>query len=173
METIKQIQKMENAINEKLRDNKILIRIIGNEDKNKGTIILSKDNKINRTFDIEVISNFQINISENGKIIQKGWFIEKIGVWLFNLFNPVNYLYVFHGGKLNRRVLTRKQIEKLSTETTIDFSEERKKGLPVHTIELDNQPIVEGYLGPMFEDVDYGKVYLRYETQKAYNMQCK
>ena len=173
MEIIKQIQKMEDAINEMLKDKKILVRIIGNDDKNKGTIILSKDNKINRTFDIEVISSFQINISENGKIIQRGWFIEKIGAWLFNLFNSVEYLYVFHGGKLNRKILTKKQIEKLSTENTIDFSEERKKGLPVHSKDLDNQPIVEGYLGPMFEDVDYGKVYLRYETQKGYNMQCK
>ena len=30
--------------------------------------------------------------------------------------------------------------------------------------------MVEGYLGPMFDKIDYGKIYLRYETQEVYNM---
>ena len=111
MEIIKQIQKMENVINEKLRNNKIFIRIIENEEKNKGTIILAKENKINRAFNIEVTSNAQINISENGKLLERGWFIDRLGEWLFNLYNPVKYFYVFQGGKLNGKVLSRRKID--------------------------------------------------------------
>mgnify|MGYP001080315436 CR=1 FL=1 len=36
--------------------------------------------------------------------------------------------------------------------------------------ELDNQLTVNGYLGPIFEKIDYGKIYLRYETQEIYDM---
>lgn len=170
MEIIKQIKKMENGINEKLKNNKIFIRIIENEEKNKGTIILAKENKINRAFNIEVTSNAQINISENGKLLERGWFIDRLGEWLFNLYNPVKYFYVFQGGKLNGKVLSRRKIDKLSDEITIDFHEERERGLPVPPKTIDNQPKVKGYLGPMFEDIDFGKIYLRYETQDIYNM---
>ena len=38
--------------------------------------------------------------------------------------------------------------------------EERKNGLLVHRKELDDQPMVENYLGPMFDEIDYGKIYL-------------
>ena len=30
--------------------------------------------------------------------------------------------------------------------------------------------MVENYLGPMFDEIDYGKIYLRYETQEVYDM---
>lgn len=36
--------------------------------------------------------------------------------------------------------------------------------------ELDNQPIVNGYLGPMFGKIDYGIIYLTYTTQEIYNL---
>lgn len=37
-------------INEKLKSNNVVVRILGNEDKNKGSIIILKDKKINRMF---------------------------------------------------------------------------------------------------------------------------
>lgn len=170
MGLIKEIQKLEIEINEKLKDNNVLVRILGNEDENKGTIIILKDNKTNRGFQIEVISSCQVNIIENNKIIERGLFIEYLGKWIYNLYNPIEYLYVFYDGKLNGKVLTREQINEIASRTTQDFHKEREKGLLVHREELDNQPMVDGYLGPMFEKIDYGKVYLRYKTPELYEM---
>ena len=90
--------------------------------------------------------------------------------WIYNLYNPIEYLYKFVGGKLNNRILTREEINEISNELTKDYSEKRKKGIAVHRKELDNQPTVEGYLGPMYNGFDYGKIILRYETQEVYDM---
>lgn len=113
---IEKIQELESEINEKLKSNNVVVRILGNEDKN------------------------------------------------------IEYLYEFVGGKLNNRILTREEINEISNELTKDYSEERKKGIAVHRKELDNQPTVEGYLGPMYNGIDYGKIILRYETQEVYDM---
>lgn len=48
---------------------------------------------------------------------------------------------------------------------TEDMTELRNKGFIVHREELDNQPIYEGFLGPMWD----GNM-LRYETSSVYNM---
>lgn len=170
MELIKKIQNMESEINEKLKSNNLIVRILGDENKNKGTIIILKDQKINRGFKIEIISCYQMNIIENNRKIETGLSTENLGKWIYNLYNPIEYLYLFYGGKLSGKILTKTQIDEISNENTIDFSKEREKGLLVHRKELDNQPIVRGYLGPMFEKIDYGKVYLRYETQEIYDM---
>ena len=111
-----------------------------------------------------------INIIENSKKIETGLFIEDLENWIYNLYNPIEYLYKFVGGKLNNRILTREEINEISNELTKDYSEERKKGIAVHRKELDNQPTVEGYLGPMYNGIDYGKIILRYETQEVYDM---
>ena len=111
-----------------------------------------------------------MNIIENNRKIETGLSTENLGKWIYNLYNPIEYLYVFYGGKLRGKILSKTQIDEISSENTIDFSKEREKGLLVHRKELDNQPIVRGYLGPMFEKIDYGKVYLRYETQEIYDM---
>ena len=167
---IEKIQELESEINEKLKSNNVVVRILGNEDKNKGSIIILKDKKINRCFEIEIISCCQINIIENSKKIETGLFIEDLENWIYNLYNPIEYLYEFVGGKLNNRILTREEINEISNELTKDYSEERKKGIAVHRKELDNQPTVEGYLGPMYNGIDYGKIILRYETivKRAY-----
>ena len=167
---IKKIQELESEINKKLKSNNVVVRILGNEDKNKGSIIILKDKKINRCFEIEIISCSQINIIENSKKIETGLFIEDLENWIYNLYNPIEYLYEFVGGKLNNRILTREEINEISNELTKDYSEERKKGIAVHRKELDNQPTVEGYLGPMYNGIDYGKIILRYETQEVYDM---
>ena len=46
-----------------------------------------------------------------------------------------------------------------------DLTELREQGCCVHRAELDNQPMFEGFLGPMW---DGGC--LRYETQEVYDM---
>lgn len=71
---IEKIQKLESEINEKLKSNNVVVRILGNEDKNKGSIIILKDKKINRCFEIEIMSCSQINIIENSKKIETGLF---------------------------------------------------------------------------------------------------
>lgn len=171
MNVINEIQKLEmleNTINESLKKSNVSIKITGNE--NKGTIIISKDKKTSRYFEFEVVAYNQINIIENKKVIVRGLFTDYLGKWIYNLYNPVEYLYAFYGKKLNGKVLTREQIDKISTGLTKDYSKERAKGSSVHIKELDNQPIVDEYLGPIFEKIDYGKIYLRYETQEIYDM---
>lgn len=170
MNLIKSIQELESSINKKLTKNNIIVRILEGPNENKGRIIILKDKKINREFDINIISYSQIDIIEDGKILEKGIFIDDLGKWLFNIYNPIQYLYVFYGGSLNRKILTRNQVDKISTETTQNFEKERKKGLLVHRKELDDQPMIENYLGPMFDGIDYGKIYLRYETQDVYDI---
>ena len=128
MDLIKRIQELESSINEKFVNNNIIIRILGSTEKNKGQLIILKDKKINRGFDINVISYSQIDIIENGKILERGLFIDNLGKWLFNLYNPIEYLYVFYGGNLNRKTLTREQVNKISKENTQNFEEERKNG---------------------------------------------
>ena len=48
---------------------------------------------------------------------------------------------------------------------TEDFTSLRKQGICCHRKELDNQPIYDGFLGPMW---DGGR--LRYETQEVYDI---
>lgn len=50
-------------------------------------------------------------------------------------------------------------------ELTEDLSEIRAGGGCVHRAELDNQPKVNGYLGPMWDGDG-----IRYETQEVYDM---
>lgn len=169
MEFIKRIQALESDINKKLKSNNLLIRIIGQEDKNKGKIVILKNCKIDKYYEIEKISECQIDIFNNNRKVENGLFIDYIGQWIYNLYNNIEYCYSFYGGTLNGKILNRDTINKISNETTIDFSKERENGLLVHRKELDNQPIVKGYIGPMFEKIDYGKIYLRYETKEVYN----
>ena len=170
MSLIKEFQEIENKINEKLKDNNIVVKILEKEDETKGTIEILKDGNMNKKFEFEEISCCQIDTLENNKIVERGLFVDCLAQWLFNLYNPIEYLYAFYCGNLNGKVLNRDAISKISDSNTIDFHEEREKGLLVHRKELDNQPMVKDYIGPMFDKIDYGKVYLRYETQEVYNM---
>lgn len=53
------------------------------------------------------------------------------------------------------------------TGYTDDLTEIRKNGGFTHREELDNQPIFEGYLSPMWD----GSMHcLRYETPEVYNV---
>lgn len=153
METIEKVKFIERVMNEKLEKNKIRVEVISKPNKMQGEIIIYKNNILDKKFNIEAIGNFQIKIMEQEKVIECGLFINNLDIWIYNLYNPVKYLYKFFGGTLNKSVLTRSQISKISNRLT-----------------PDNQPIVKEYVGPIYEKMDYGIIYLRYETQEIYNM---
>ena len=73
----------------------------------------------------------------------------------------------FVGGNLNGVVCSVEEVKRKywNGRLTEDLTEARKRGAWVHRAELDNQPEVNGYLGPMW---DGGM--LRYETQEVYDM---
>lgn len=73
----------------------------------------------------------------------------------------------FVGGRLNGQVLDVETIKAkyCNGKYTEDLTEYRKRGAWVHRAELDNQPMVDGYLSPMW---DGGM--LRYETPEVYDM---
>lgn len=73
---------------------------------------------------------------------------------------------IFAGGRFNNMVMSMEEVRKIGNgRFSTDFSKERAMGATVPRKELDNQPQVDGYLGPMW---DGGK--LRYETQEVYNL---
>lgn len=170
MDLIKRIQELENLINKRFIQSNIIIKIIDDIEPNKGQIIIWKDNNIDRIFKINAASYFQVAIIENGEFLEENLTVDDLGKWLFNLYNPIKYLYEFYSGELSGKVLSAEQINKISKLKTQNFEKERAQGILVHRKELDDQPIIENYLGPMFDRIDYGKVYLRYETQEIYDM---
>ena len=60
---------------------------------------------------------------------------------------------IFVGGKLNGTVTTTEEIKAKywNGKLTEDLSEVRARGGLVHREELDNQPMVDGYLSPMWD----------------------
>lgn len=101
----------------------------------------------------------------------------------------------FVGGRFDRQNVSIETLEvRGNGRRTQDMSEYRAKGRTVQRAELDNQPIVDGYIGPMWDGVRYvvdGKLrysfevseevkatvepigILRYETQEVYNFLCQ
>ena len=73
----------------------------------------------------------------------------------------------FVGGKLNGVICPVEEVERkyCNGQYTEDLTELRNRGAWVHRAELDNQPLVDGYLSPMW---DGGM--LRYETPEVYDM---
>ena len=73
---------------------------------------------------------------------------------------------VFVGDRYNGLEIDVEDVLMISNgRRSMDWSAERAMGGIVPRAELDNQPLVDGYLTPMW---DGGK--LRYETQSVYNM---
>lgn len=74
---------------------------------------------------------------------------------------------IFVGGKLNGTVTTTEEIKAKywNGKLTEDLSEVRARGGLVHREELDNQPMVDGYLSPMWDGDG-----IRYETYEVYDM---
>ena len=103
----------------------------------------------------------------------------------------MQYLYEFIGGYLNGHKLQHEEVEQIATGHTPYRGRERALGGLVPREELDGQPTVKGYLGPMWDGTRYevngqlrsdwqlteeekaGKepiAILRYETQEVYDM---
>ena len=79
-------------------------------------------------------------------------------------------MYEFVGGEYNGKTMTKAEVETISHGITEDLTHIRQQGGTCHRKELDKQPLVDGYLSPMYSHIDYGLVYLRYETQEVYNI---
>lgn len=100
-------------------------------------------------------------------------------------------VYQFFGGPLNGTTMTRQQIEAISCGHTENLSELRANDILCHRAELDDQPEVSSYLGPMWDGIRYHDKaarirydfelpeaervgepihVLRYETQEVYNL---
>ena len=93
----------------------------------------------------------------------------------------------FIGGKYNGMTVDYETLLTMSNGNfTRDYSEARSKGYLVQRPELDNQPLVSGYLDPLWDGLRYNGKYpiecteeekstiepvaiLRYETQEVYN----
>ena len=78
--------------------------------------------------------------------------------------------YQFVGGNLSGQILTAKEIEAIAYGRTKNLSKERSEGKLVHRAELDDQPTVQNYLGPMYNGRYKDGVLLRYETHEVYDM---
>ena len=123
------------------------------------------------TLDIEGIADFQVSIKKENEILEDGLFLDKITKWIYNRLNneKIEFMYEFVGGKYNGKTMTKAEVETLSHGLTEDLTHIRQKGGTCHRKELDNQPLVDAYLSPMYSHIDYGLIYLRYETQEVYN----
>lgn len=107
------------------------------------------------------------------------------------------YLYTFVGGPLNGKTWHYAALEarNLINGYSDDLSAVRATGRLCKRAELDNQPLVNGYYGPMYDGVRYevngvlkydfqctelekldaaNTMYhvIRYETAEVYNMMC-
>lgn len=88
-------------------------------------------------------------------------------------------VYEFHGGELNRKRFESEQAEAMAEGHNKDCSALRALGMLCQREELDNQPTVPGYLGPMWDGVRYvaqsGEEYYAFqlnEEQKAAAIDC-
>lgn len=97
----------------------------------------------------------------------------------------MKYRYEFIGGELHKMAFSREVVELLANGHSEDLSELRAQGACVHREELDNQPLVDGYLSPMWDGLRYNGKYeweateedkamepvavIRYESQEVYN----
>lgn len=174
---VKKLKEHEIDINIKAKIRGFIVDITDNKD-NTGTIAVWKfdKNTETRTFvetlNIEGVASFQITIKKDNEILENGLFLDKITKWIYNRLNNENieFLYQFFGGKYNGKTMTRAEVESLSSGTTEDLTHIRQQGGTCHRKELDNQPLVNGYLSPMFSHIGYGFIYLRYETQEVYDI---
>ncbi len=85
----------------------------------------------------------------------------------------MKYEYQFVGGDLHGKRFTEEDMAEVGNgKFSLDLTPLRDKGITVHRKELDNQPLVDGYLSPMWNgsNADGTVGYIRYETQKMYDL---
>lgn len=174
---IERLKEDEENINIKAKVRSFMVEITDNLN-NTGTITVwnydmnTKKLTLVETLNIEGIASFQAKIMKDNEILEDGLFLDNITQWIYNRLNneSIEFMYQFFGGKYDRQTMTKEEIESISSGITEDLTHIRQQGILCHRKELDNQPLVDGYLSPMFSHIDYGLVYLRYETQEVYDM---
>lgn len=172
---VEELKEHENDINVTAKIRNFIVDITDNKN-NTGSITIWKLNdntkKFVETLNIQGVASFQVTIKKGNEILEYGLSLTKITPWIYNRLNnkEIEFMYQFFGGKYNGQTMTREEIENISSGTTEDLTHIRQQGAICHREELDNQPLVNGYLSPMFSHIDYGLIYLRYETQEVYNM---
>lgn len=68
----------------------------------------------------------------------------------------MRFVYEFHGGRYDGRRMTRHETIKVgNAEFTDNMIYERLEGMSAHREELDDQPLVSGYLSPMWGGMMY------------------
>jgi len=165
MNLIKRTKELQNEINIHLKDSNIVVEIIDNKDFKTGKINIIQNGKIDKVYEIKARNMDEIDILKDNKVIEENFYRHNLGAFIYNLYNPVKYLYNFYGGNLDGKVLTREEIEKLSNDLTKDNSEVRRLGISSKRKELDAQPKVEEYYEPLYDGIDYGEIHLRYEVR--------
>lgn len=161
---IERVKEFENDINERLQQNNVIIKIIDGKDYQTGKIEIFKNDKLDKVFEIKAFNMDEFEIKEKDKVIEKEIYRHNFGAFIFNLYNPVKYMYHFYGGRLEGQVLTRKQVKKIAIGYTDNQSNLRKLGIGQRK-ELDSQPIVEDYYNPTYDGIEYGMVHLKYEAR--------
>lgn len=85
-------------------------------------------------------------------------------------------VYEFVGGRYNGMKMPKEAVVAIGNgRFSKDWSEERKVSEYVPREELDNQPLVDGYLSPMWDGIRFDPMcletyaVLRYETQAVYD----
>lgn len=183
---VERLKEVEELINIKAKIRGFIVDITDNRNNN-GSITIWEFNKNTKhlnemqtfmemktfveTLDIEGVADFQVTIKKDNEILEHGLSLDKITQWIYNRLNneSIEFMYEFIGGKYNGQTMTRTEVEIISSGTTEDLTHIRQQCGTCHRKELDNQPLVNGYLSPMFSHIGYGLVYLRYETQEVYN----
>ena len=178
---VERLKENEENINTKARIRGFMVEITDNKN-NTGSITVWNFDKNAKKFNeiltiveivnIEGVADYQVTIKKNNEILEDGLFLDYITQWIYNRLHneDIEYVYQFVGGEYNGKSMNRTEIESISHSTTEDLTHIRQQGGTCHRKELDNQPLVNGYLSPMFSHIDYGLIYLKYETQDIYNM---
>lgn len=89
----------------------------------------------------------------------------------------MKYVYEFVGGRYDKMRMPKEAVVAIGNgRFSPDYSAARESGALVPREDLDNQPLVDGYVGPFWDGLrveletfeSYGVI--RYETQVVYNM---
>ena len=153
---ITQIKEQEEILNLLSQLRGFMISINDNKDNTGTMTIQRKKHKIIYldSFDISGIFESQINISRNGKILETGLYINDIIRWLYNFTNydSLEFLYQFHGGIYNSRIMTTKELQKATN--TIITKIEMNNYLNFED-QLTKLPIIPKYSKPTLSHIDY------------------
>lgn len=180
--------------NESLEDDLNNRYVVGNAHTNKS--VLSNIEELSKSEfvkDIEPVTKYNIQIFEmistndelfylipvtmsqfdvynsNEKLIAKSEFTRNIIDEIVTINGNVEFIYELAGGEYAGTYDEVESLPCFSGKYTSDQSDIRDKGGFTSKKELDNKPILNGYVGPMMNGWKNHKMVLRYETQEVYD----